>query len=131
MARDRDRDRDYDDRDDRNEVEIDLEKYMAEGAFRARELDNRGPVRRTSSGSIDPTILDSYWRHGFYIFESIFGEEELNDLASDIAESTNVASEHPDVVEQLISLLKRYIDQGRSTPGRPQTNDVKVQIGAS
>ena len=29
MARDRDRDRDYDDRDDRNEVEIDLEKYMA------------------------------------------------------------------------------------------------------
>ena len=25
----RDRDRDYDDRDDRNEVEIDLEKYMA------------------------------------------------------------------------------------------------------
>ena len=29
MARDRDRDRDYDERDDRNEVEIDLEKYMA------------------------------------------------------------------------------------------------------
>ena len=56
---------------------------------------------------------------------------QLYDLASDIAESTNVASEHPDVVEQLISLLKRYIDQGRSTPGRPQANDVKVQIGAS
>ena len=56
---------------------------------------------------------------------------QLYDLASDIAESTNVASEHPDVVEQLISLLKRYVDQGRSTPGRPQANDVKVQIGAS
>ena len=43
----------------------------------------------------------------------------------------DLIAEHPDVVEQLISLLKRYVDQGRSTPGRPQANDVKVQIVAS
>ncbi|MBH69196.1 MAG: phytanoyl-CoA dioxygenase [Rhodospirillaceae bacterium] len=65
---------------------VDLEKYMVEGAVRALELNNRGPFRRTSTGLIDPEILDSYWRYGFYIFEEIFGEEELNDLMIDIEE---------------------------------------------
>jgi len=55
---------------------------------------------------------------------------QLYDLVTDIAESVNVAAEHPDVVDQLKSLLKRYVDEGRSTPGRPQANDGEVQMGA-
>ena len=61
----------------------DLEEYMAQGASRARALDNRGPIRRTASGAIDPEIIECYWRHGFYIFENVFGAEELRDLEAD------------------------------------------------
>ena len=61
----------------------DLEEYMAQGASRARVLDNRGPIRRTASGAIDPEIIECYWRHGFYIFENVFGAEELRDLEAD------------------------------------------------
>ena len=71
---------------DRKVDESDLERFMAQGAFRARALDNRGPFKRSPSGTVDPKILDSYWRHGFYIFENVFGEEELNDLRTDIEE---------------------------------------------
>ena len=49
--------------------EIDVVNYMSQGASRAFALDNRGPIRWTSSGAIDPEILSSYWQHGFYIFE--------------------------------------------------------------
>ena len=28
----------------------------------------------------DPTILENYWKHGFYVLENVFGEEELSDL---------------------------------------------------
>ena len=30
-------------------------------------LGNRGPIRFTADGKLDPAILDSYWTHGFYV----------------------------------------------------------------
>ena len=66
--------------------QIDLADYMAQGAARAQALDNRGPIRRTASGAIDPAILEAYSRHGFYIFENVFGAEELRDLETDFEE---------------------------------------------
>jgi len=53
---------------------------------------------------------------------------QLYDLARDLAETTNVAAAHPEIVERLRALLQRYVDEGRSTPGARQTNDVEVQI---
>jgi arylsulfatase A-like enzyme len=53
---------------------------------------------------------------------------QLYDLARDEAETTNVAAEHPQVVEELQALLKRYIDEGRSTPGAAQKNDVAIEV---
>lgn len=47
---------------------------------------------------------------------------QLYDLSSDVAERTNVYREHQDVVEELTSLLAKYIIEGRSTPGKPQQN---------
>jgi hypothetical protein len=60
--------------------QADIAEYMADGRSRALALDNRGPISRTPSGAIDPDILEAYWRHGFYVFENVFGAEELADL---------------------------------------------------
>ncbi len=48
---------------------------------------------------------------------------QLFDLSKDPGESTNLAADHPQVVQRLGELLKTTIDRGRSTPGPRQTND--------
>lgn len=53
---------------------------------------------------------------------------QLYDLESDVAEKNNVYAEHPDVVEKLTALLQKYIDEGRTTPGAPQKNDVRIDL---
>jgi len=55
---------------------------------------------------------------------------QLFDLSKDVAESENLSEEHPEVVSELSALMQRYIDRGRSTPGKPQTNDRSVQFVA-
>jgi arylsulfatase A-like enzyme len=47
---------------------------------------------------------------------------QLYDLEADISERRNVVKDRPDVVEELQSLLTRYVKNGRSTPGAPQEN---------
>lgn len=47
---------------------------------------------------------------------------QLYDLSQDVGERVNVATQHPRLVEELRLLLKRYVQQGRSTPGTPQKN---------
>ena len=53
---------------------------------------------------------------------------QLFDLSTDIAEQMNVATQQPHVVKELTSLLKSYIDRGRSTSGDDQINDVVVEM---
>jgi arylsulfatase A-like enzyme len=48
---------------------------------------------------------------------------QLYDLAKDPAESTNLQAENPEKVVELKTLLSKYINEGRSTPGLPQQND--------
>ncbi len=48
---------------------------------------------------------------------------QLYDLANDPKESINLVLSHPEKVNELKSLLRKYINEGRSTPGKPQTND--------
>jgi arylsulfatase A len=48
---------------------------------------------------------------------------QLFNLESDIKEQENVYRDHPEVVEELTQLLKKYIEDGRSTPGARQPND--------
>ncbi|MCO6044822.1 arylsulfatase [Aeoliella sp. ICT_H6.2] len=47
---------------------------------------------------------------------------QLFDLEKDLAESTNVAKDHPEVVDMLIEKLRQDVERGRSTPGRRQQN---------
>jgi arylsulfatase A-like enzyme len=53
---------------------------------------------------------------------------ELFDLTADLGETTNVAKQHADVVSELTKLMRRYVAEGRSTPGPAQLNDVAVVI---
>lgn len=47
---------------------------------------------------------------------------ELYNLTSDIAESTNLAAQHNELVNTLTDKLKKIIVAGRSTPGKAQPN---------
>lgn len=52
---------------------------------------------------------------------------QLYDMQKDPEESINLASQQPDVVAGLSKLLMEIIDNGRSTPGSIQPNDVAVK----
>ncbi len=51
---------------------------------------------------------------------------QLYHLDDDLAETTNLYQEQPAVAAELTALLERQIQQGRSTPGADQKNDVPV-----
>ena len=48
---------------------------------------------------------------------------QLYDLAKDPGEVNNLFVKNPEKVKELESLMKKYIDDGRSTPGKVQKND--------
>ena len=56
------------------------------------------------------------------------GQRELYNLQTDLSETKNVAEANPEVVERLTALMKKYIAEGRSTPGAKQSNDAAIQI---
>lgn len=50
---------------------------------------------------------------------------QLYDMRNDPSEQKNLEAEYPEKVDELRSLLIKYIKEGRSTPGKPQKNDGK------
>lgn len=50
-------------------------------------------------------------------------EEVLYNLKTDVAEKMNVAEKYPDKVKELKTLLIKQIKEGRTTKGKPQSND--------
>jgi ectoine hydroxylase-related dioxygenase (phytanoyl-CoA dioxygenase family) len=63
-----------------------MQVYLAEGERRALALDNRGPIRLNDDGSPDQSILDAYWKYGFYVFRGVISESELADIEADVIE---------------------------------------------
>ena len=53
---------------------------------------------------------------------------QLYDMDTDITERMNVEAQHPEVVERLTRLMEQYISNGRSTPGKFERNNVKVDL---
>jgi len=51
---------------------------------------------------------------------------QLYDLATDLGETKNVAAEHPELVAKLTKVMEKLVNDGRSTPGPVQQNDVAV-----
>lgn len=61
-----------------------MRQYLLEGERKALAMDNRGPVRFETDGSLSQDILDAYSRHGFYVFTSVLNDEELEDITTDL-----------------------------------------------
>ena len=80
---------------DYGDAEAEMVRYREAGTKRALALDNRGPLRFGPDGSLDPALLDSYWRHGFYVFEGVLGPEELADIERDLADLLDRAPTYP------------------------------------
>jgi arylsulfatase A-like enzyme len=51
---------------------------------------------------------------------------QLYDLSNDLGEKNNLAAAHPELVAKLTKVMEGLVDNGRSTPGPNQTNDVLV-----
>lgn len=60
--------------------------YREEGTRKALALDNRGPLRFDADGEVAADILDAYNRYGFYVFEGVFDQAELDEIEADVAE---------------------------------------------
>jgi arylsulfatase A len=67
-----------------------------------------------------PSYRESAWK---YVAAA---KPELYNLDEDLAESMNVAPLHSDRVKAMQAAFEKLIRAGRSTPGAPQKNDIKV-----
>ncbi len=61
-----------------------MQEFLRAGEEKADALGNRGPIRFDDNGSLDPQILEAYWRCGFYVFENVIGAEELAEVEADL-----------------------------------------------
>ncbi len=52
---------------------------------------------------------------------------QLYDLATDLGETKNLWTEKPELVGELTTTMERLVNEGRSTPGEKQANDVPVK----
>lgn len=59
------------------------------------------------------------------------GGRALFDLQADLGERRDVAAAHPEVVERLTVLMKRYVAEGRSTAGAPQPQEAPITVDAT
>ncbi|MBI3117351.1 MAG: arylsulfatase, partial [Candidatus Hydrogenedentes bacterium] len=48
---------------------------------------------------------------------------QLYNLAEDLAETTDLAAQHPEKMDSMTQHLQEIVNKGRSTPGPPQAND--------
>jgi arylsulfatase A-like enzyme len=53
---------------------------------------------------------------------------QLYDMSKDIGEHENLAASMPEKVKSIAALLKKQVDDGRTTPGPKQANDAPVDI---
>ena len=73
-----------------------MAEYGRAAEARAYALGNRGPIRFTSNGKLDPAIVESYWTHGFYVLQGVVGPEELGELRAAVERTLDRAPVAPD-----------------------------------
>jgi Phytanoyl-CoA dioxygenase (PhyH) len=73
-----------------------MSEYGRRAEARAYALGNRGPIRLGADGRLLPEIVESYWTHGFYVFQGVVGPEELSELRADIDAVLARAPARPD-----------------------------------
>ena len=58
--------------------------YMHEGEARDLRFGNRGPVKLDAAGKLEQGVLDAYLECGFYVYENVIEQDELEELRSDV-----------------------------------------------
>jgi arylsulfatase A-like enzyme len=92
-------------------------------------------ISHASSGL--PSLRDGHWKiifgSGAGGFANAAKQEppatdrvQLYDLSTDLGEAKNVAANHPELVAKLTKVMEKLVNDGRSTPGPVQQNDVAV-----
>ncbi len=91
-----------------------LMHHSGSGYFAIREAQWKLNLFRGSGGSLRPTFIQP--KEGEPSFE-------LYNMKGDWRETTNVVTEHPEVVERLKAIATKIVKEGRSTKGATQSND--------
>jgi arylsulfatase A len=79
-------------------------------------------MQQSSTG--DLAIRQDQWK--LICFKN--GKQELYDLSTDLGETRDVLSENKEVATKLMTLMQRFITNGRSTQGAVQKNDFNLTI---
>ena len=61
-----------------------MKTYLINGEKNALALGNRGPITFDENGNLSSTIKEAYSKNGFYIFESVLNNEEVEDIKEDL-----------------------------------------------
>ena len=61
-----------------------MKRYLINGEKNALALGNRGPITFDENGNLSPAIKESYSKNGFYIFEGVLNNEEVEDIKEDL-----------------------------------------------
>ena len=110
------------------------------GAFRQEKFARQAIVCHSISGLF--AVRKGKWKVAFARGSAGWGrpnEEQakqqglppiqLYNLEIDPKEQNNLYEQHPEIVEELLAILKEYVAKGRSTPGTPQKNDGPAHWG--
>ena len=62
-----------------------MKSYLIEGEQQALAMNNRGPIKFDENGNLAREIKEAYLKYGFYVFENVIKEDELNDIKDDLA----------------------------------------------
>ncbi|MDE0942397.1 MAG: phytanoyl-CoA dioxygenase family protein [Alphaproteobacteria bacterium] len=57
--------------------------YLQAGERLADEINSRGPVRFDVAGNLHPDILAAFRKNGYYVFEGVIGQGEIEELRAD------------------------------------------------
>lgn len=72
-----------------------MKSYLLNGQAQAYKMNNRGPIKFDESGALAKDILAAYQQCGFYIFENVLSEAELDDVKADLAQMRSTFSAAP------------------------------------
>ena len=61
-----------------------MKAYLINDEKNALALGNRGPIAFDENGDLSSTIKEAYSKNGFYIFESVLNNEEVEDIKEDL-----------------------------------------------
>lgn len=73
-----------------------------------------------------PSLREGAWKLVLAADRVMKTPVQLYNLDEDLGETTNLATMHPDRVKSMQATLEKLIRNGRTTPGAPQKNDIKV-----